>query len=213
MKYFTIYKTTNKINGKVYVGQHKVCSIFAKDNYIGSGGKRYQNAIKKYGKENFSKEIITIAMSQLEADALEEYYIDKYDSTNPEKGYNTLKGGQSSGRLENQIPWNKGKKGCQIAWNKGLTLGPVTGDEYERRYGNRVYDHEKLSKAHKDCIPWNKGGHLSAETKKRISEHQKSPTLGKHWYTNGTDNVLDIQCPAGYKPGKSHKPYNHKKEK
>ena len=252
-KFFTIYITTNKINGKVYVGQHKVKSLFARDNYLGSGGRRYQNAIKKYGKENFSKEIITIAMTQSEADVLEKYYIKKYDSTNPEKGYNTLVGGQGSGRLNNPIPWNKGKhtgqhssscwekghtpwnkgkklgphteewkekarghtpwnkgkKGCQTAWNKGLILGPVTGEEYEKRYGNRVYDHEALSKAHKGQgkgrTPWNKGG-----KNPKASEYNKAHGVmppsqkGKHWYTNGIKNVMALECPEGFVPGKTH---------
>lgn len=207
-KFFTIYKTTNIINGKVYIGQHKVQSLFDKDTYIGSGSILIK-AIKKHGKENFSKEILTIAISQSEADVLEKYYIKKYDSTNPEKGYNILKGGQGTGRLENQTPWNKGKKGCQTAWNKGLILGPVTGEEYEKRYGNRVYDHEKLSKAHKGQ-PVRRGWHLSEETKKKMSEYRRAHGVmppsqkGKHWYTNGVENVMAFECPEGFIPGKTH---------
>ena len=251
-KFFTIYKTTNNVNGKVYIGQHKVKSLFAKDIYIGSGSILIK-AIKKYGKENFSKEIITIAMTQSEADVLEKYYIKKYDSTNPEKGYNILKGGQGNGRLENQVPWNKGKhtgqhssscwekghtpwnkdkklgphteewkekarghtpwnkgkKGCQTAWNKGLILGPVTEEEYEKRYGNRVYDHEALSKAHKGQgkghTPWNKGKKCP-----NVSEYNKAHGVmppsqkGKHWYTNGKENVMAFECPKGFVPGKTH---------
>ena len=206
-KFFTIYKITNKINGKVYIGQHKVKSLFARDNYLGSGGKRYQNAIKKYGKQNFSKEIITIAMTQSEADVLEKYYIKKYDSTNPEKGYNILVGGQGSGRRENQIPWNKGKKGCQTAWNKGLILGPVTEEEYEKRYGNRVYDHEKLSKAHKGkgkgCTPWNKGKKHPKVSEYNRAHGVKPPSQkGKKWYNNGTISIMSNSCPEGFVPGR-----------
>ena len=205
-KYFTIYKTTNKVNGKIYIGQHKVRSVFATDRYLGSGVK-LQFAIKKYGKENFSKEIITIAMSQLEADVLEKYYIKKYDSTNPEKGYNILMGGQGSDRLEEQIPWNKGKKGCQTAWNKGLTLGPVTGEEYERRYGNRVYDHEKLSVAHKGqnkgYTPWNKGKKHPKASEYNKTHGIKPPSQkGKKWYNNGIISILSNNCPEGFVPGR-----------
>lgn len=205
-KFFTIYITTNKINGKVYVDQHKVKSLFARDNYLGSG-KKLKLAIKKYGKENFSKEIITIVMTQSEADALESYYIEKYDSTNPEKGYNILKGGQGTGRLENQIPWNKGKKGCQTAWNKGLILGPVTGEEYEKRYGNRVYDHEALSKAHKGQgkghTPWNKGKKNPKASEYNRAHGVKPPSQkGKKWYNNGTISIMNNSCPEGFVPGR-----------
>lgn len=48
---YIIYKTTNLVNGKFYVGQHyQKSSEF--DGYLGSGIK-ILNAIKKYGKENF----------------------------------------------------------------------------------------------------------------------------------------------------------------
>lgn len=41
-----IYKTTNTVNGKIYVGQHKTKRI--EDGYLGSG-KNIQKAIEKYG--------------------------------------------------------------------------------------------------------------------------------------------------------------------
>jgi hypothetical protein len=52
-KYF-VYKITNHINGKMYVGQHVV--VNENDLYFGSGFL-LKVAIKKYGKENFSKKI------------------------------------------------------------------------------------------------------------------------------------------------------------
>ena len=52
-----IYKTTNLINGKIYIGQHRVNNDVIDKNYFGSG-KLLLEAIKKYGKENFKCEII-----------------------------------------------------------------------------------------------------------------------------------------------------------
>ena len=54
--YGYIYKTTNIVNGKIYIGQKK-SKIFLSNKYLGSG-KRLHEAIQKYGKDNFKVELI-----------------------------------------------------------------------------------------------------------------------------------------------------------
>ena len=68
----SIYKTTNNINGKFYIGMHT--SIDPNDDYLGSG-TTLKSSIKKYGRENFTKEILKICESREELEHFEELYV------------------------------------------------------------------------------------------------------------------------------------------
>lgn len=89
--YGYIYKTTNSLNNKIYVGQKK-SNLFLHENYLGSG-VALKRAIDKYGKENFIVELIDTAESSDELNEKEIYWIDKLDSRNPQIGYNIATGG------------------------------------------------------------------------------------------------------------------------
>ena len=88
MNYY-IYLTTNLINGKKYIGQHKG---ELNDFYFGSG-VLITKALEKYGKDNFKKEILEICSSREEADEKEKFYISKYNAIEDETFYNLQEGG------------------------------------------------------------------------------------------------------------------------
>ena len=88
MDYY-IYLTTNTINGKQYIGQHKGRPD---DNYFGSG-TIILKAIKKYGKENFTKEILCFCETREEADKKEREYIQLYNAIENKNFYNNAEGG------------------------------------------------------------------------------------------------------------------------
>ena len=72
--YGFIYITTNLINGKRYIGQKKYDKEGTWKNYLGSG-TYLKRAIEKYGKDNFSKEIVEECESKEKLDEREIYLI------------------------------------------------------------------------------------------------------------------------------------------
>jgi hypothetical protein len=90
MIYYTVYKITNKIDGKIYIGKHQTKDI--NDEYMGSG-KRLLYAIKKYGMQNFTKEILFI-FDNKEAMDRKEFEIVNSEFVMREDTYNIALGGQ-----------------------------------------------------------------------------------------------------------------------
>ena len=75
-----VYKTTNLINGKIYIGQDSKNN----ENYYGSG-ILILRAIEKFGIENFSKEILEECNSKSELDESERRWIKYYNSQDKNK--------------------------------------------------------------------------------------------------------------------------------
>jgi len=98
-KYGYIYKITNLINNKIYIGQVYNKSIEARFNRHCDGAnpksKSYlSRAIYKYGKDNFKYEQIEECYSIKELNEREQFWIAYYNSTNNTIGYNLTSGGE-----------------------------------------------------------------------------------------------------------------------
>lgn len=88
---YYIYRITNLTNGKTYIGQHKYKDL--NDNYMGSG-IHLRAAQKKYGMENFKKDILVFNIVEKSfIDLLEKEYIKFYRSIGKAE-YNITDGGQ-----------------------------------------------------------------------------------------------------------------------
>lgn len=124
-----IYKTKNKITGRIYIGQDKNNN----PEYLGSG-KILKQSIEKYGKENFEKEILEECSSKEHLDLAEIYWISYYNSTDRNIGYNIAVGGSGGDTISNhpdkevisqkisksnkgKLPWNAGTKG-KMKWTE-----------------------------------------------------------------------------------------------
>lgn len=90
-KFGVVYKATNLINNKIYIGQTTVTlSRRMSEHFQIKKKKGFSKAIEKYGKENFIFEEIYTAFDREELNRSEEYFIYLYDSTNNKKGYNLI---------------------------------------------------------------------------------------------------------------------------
>lgn len=88
--HYLIYKITNKINNKIYIGKHKTKDL--EDNYLGSG-KHLKYAINKYGKETFEKQILFNFASEEEMNAKEKELVTE-EFCKRKDTYNICEGGK-----------------------------------------------------------------------------------------------------------------------
>lgn len=153
--YNTVYKYTNMINGKVYVGR-TMRTLIERAGKNGNGYKtcsRFYEAICKYGWDNFKLEILAEGVSLKDGIALEKYYINLYRSNEEEYGYNILSQEPNTGRLpestkgkirdsrarltkeqrENISVAHMGQK----AWNKGIKTGPMSKEAIRNMIDSR----------------------------------------------------------------------------
>lgn len=175
-----VYKYTNTINSKVYIGRTNQTIA----QRAGKNGKGYitcpkfWNAICKYGWENFELEILAENVSFEESVSIENHYIEEYKSFDERYGYNILKQEPGEGSLPPEV---KDKiRSSHIGLKKGMHK------RVKRNYkqSERTPEHRQhLSESLKGNIPWNKGkktGPLSESTKAKMSELRKSNTNSIH---------------------------------
>lgn len=169
-----IYKTINKINGKFYIGK----DTHDNPKYLGSG-LLLKQAITKYGKDNFVKEILERCDTIQQLDLREKYWINILNSQNKDIGYNIADGGSGGNTYTEETKKRMSK------FFKGRVISEETRKKMsDASKGKRLTDEvkKKLSIAHT-------GKKLSPELveiiRDRSTKMEKSPEFIKHMGNGG----------------------------
>ena len=187
-KFGYIYKSTNLLNGKIYVGQ-RIGKV--KLSYYGSG-TTIKKALIKNGTINFSCEVIDYADNIDELNCKEILWISKLSSTNRNIGYNIELGGKnssmSSSTKEKLSTAHKGKKlskehieNISKASSRRTHTKETKKKISESATGRKLSQETKIKVglASKNRPSGKKGTKLSDETKKLISKSSKGRWLGR----------------------------------
>jgi len=178
--YYLVYKITNLINGKYYIGKH--CTDKLDDSYMGSG-KLIKDAIKKYGKINFKKEILVSCDNEFDMNVIESCLINPFP--NNKLSYNLTEGGNGSFKYINQNGLSRTEE-CKIKMKTSL-----------KNYWNKPESREKKSKEKKDYFAMYGSAHISVGLKKRYENkdfHEKFKTK-----MSEVNSRLDKRLDAGAK--------------
>lgn len=210
--YYTIYKITNLINGKTYIGKHQTKNLY--DDYMGSG-KLIVAAISKYGLKNFRKDILFVFDNKDDMDAKEEEIVTEDYVQSPDT-YNLKTGGTGG--------WDhiNNDESLRIAKNKHAKR--KLDEALLKRYGVenagqllhcRTQSAERMKMLHaagKIRIPKFTGKVHTEETKQKMSNSSKGQGLGKKnsqfgtcWITNGIESKKikkNTAIPVGWYAGR-----------
>ena len=215
-KKYYVYKITNLTNGKVYIGKRTHVNP-EKDTYMGSG-KLILAAIKKYGRQNFSKEILAVFDTENEAAILEKSLVTKefiYEGNT----YNLHEGGFGGFSHINSLPKSERPNLIKISEmvKRGTYIGGGTSNWTEKSW-KRVRDYSFKNQIEMGTIKANTWENLSEEEyslrKQKISEASKgikNSQKDTHVYIN-EDFPLEKKLPPAselnkhrYKPGEQPK--------
>lgn len=209
--YYIIYKTTNIINEKIYVGKHKTKDL--NDGYLGSG-KLLNYAIKKYGIENFTREVLYLCSNEDEMNAKENEIVTEDFCTRLDT-YNLCVGGHGGFSYIN-------RKGINYTFEKNKRISPFGTSEFIKKHksdflrGSKIGSLKRTDLIKQGIIdPRTFLGRVhSQETKNKMSAAKKGKTTGiknsqygTMWITNGNENKkikkeVDI-IPEGWYKGRT----------
>ena len=175
--YYLLYKTTNIINNRIYVGCHKTDNI--DDGYIGSG-KLLKWAINKYGIENFKREILAAFDTPEDMYEYESIIVNE-DFIKDRRTYNIVKGGFGGSQ--------RGIKRSEET-RKRMSAGQ-TGKKFSEEHRRKISKSKKGKYTGENSPRY--GVLVPEETRKKISEALKGKYVGKNNPSYGVKKSDEIK--------------------
>lgn len=221
--FYTVYRITNKINGKYYIGMHKTSNL--NDGYMGSG-IHLRRAIEKYGIENFNKEILHIFDNEQDMILKEKELVVVSEQT-----YNLCHGGKggfsyindnklsdyrAAGKVAGKIAADKFKRGDVSGshyWftKEGLKARAALGRKVvKEKYPNGTFFGKKHSQ---ETIEKMKASSIGKQSGEKNSQY------GTCWINNGLENKkiksfdLDKWLQLGYTKGRISPVYSNRQRR
>ena len=214
--YYTVYKTTNLINGKFYIGKHQTKDL--NDDYMGSG-KLIRRAFVKYGIENFSFEYLGIFDQEWKMNLAEKIYV----VLDKEMSYNLCPGGQGGFGYLNTNRLNIYTRSLETKEKQKIIL--EKNREKQKYNRENIKGHtEKISKLKSismkkrfengyisTFVELNKDEDFQEKRKASLKGKQsgnKNSQYGTIWITNGNDSIKvpkDYFIPEGWYKGRKIK--------
>lgn len=202
-RYHFIYKTTNLMTNKYYVGMHSTSNL--KDGYLGSG-KRLRYSIRKYGESNFKLEILEFFSTREELVERERELVDENLIKDP--NCLNLKPGGSGGFVNEEHAKKFHSAGGRVSGKiNGSINGKISGAKHKEKLESNVeYRRQWL----KSC-DWTGRKH-KPETIQKLKnvkagagKGSSNSQYGTCWITNGFENKkikAYIQVPEGWIKGR-----------
>jgi group I intron endonuclease len=220
----TIYKITNKVNGKIYIGAHSTDN--PNDNYYGSG-KLILRALDKYGVKGFDKEILHTfdtkeEMFAKERELVTQEFVDRHDTYNVNIGGSappiTIHTEESRARVSERFkgkPISEEHK-AKISATKKAGYHPYRGKKLteEHKEKNRqaqtgrkhsAETRAKISASKMGKNNPNYGRDFSEEYRKKLSEAQKGRTHLEETKQKISKSAKGNQYAKGHKQTEEHK--------
>jgi group I intron endonuclease len=217
-----IYKITNKVNNKVYIGQtiRTVEERYQRHLYEAKchTNRPLYDSMNHHGIDNFGVETLVEAPDD-QLNELEVFYIAKYKTTDPTFGYNLTTGGDSfksclppeteARRVAKIAAAHRGRKQSKEAVEKRVAKlrGRKHSEESRRNMSEGQKKRDPATFARGYTVPQERRDKISKALTGQVQSEEtklkRKESMSKlKWWNNGTDCVRAEVCPEGYVAGR-----------